>query len=83
MKTIDNLITRLVEGDQLELEELRIIGYILKECRAIEIAERKKEIVTVQMSPDMYKWYIRNAYNEKGQLKMDLSTKFETVNFNK
>ena len=82
MKAIDKIIQRLQNGEEVDYDERRVIGYILKECRAVEIAERKHEVVHVQMSPEMYQWYIRNAFNDNGQLKINLAEEIETVNFN-
>jgi len=71
MKAIDNIIKRLMEGAALTPDETKIIGYILNECRAIELAEKKGEKITVEMSLDRYKWYLKNAFDIKGNPKQE------------
>ncbi len=67
MKKIDSLIRRLKEGEEVSKEELRIAGYLLNEMRRME--KHENELVTIQMSPDMYRWFMENAYDREGNVK--------------
>ena len=70
MKKIDNLIKKLKKGNTITTDECRIVGYLLDECRDIE--RNKGNNFMVEMSPQMYKWYVAHAYNAKGEIKSEL-----------
>jgi cell division protein YceG involved in septum cleavage len=67
MKKIDSIIRRLKEGDEVSPEELRIAGYLLDEMRRME--KHENELITMQMSPEMYHWFMENAYDREGNVK--------------
>lgn len=79
MKKIDSIITRMKEGKQVYPDELRIAGYLLEEMRRME--KHENGIVTIQMSPEMYRWFWDNAYDHEGNVKAGTFkvTKFQNV----
>ncbi len=79
MKAIDNIITKLKKGDDITHEERVIVGYLLEECRRIEKSKGKNCIV--EMSPQMFRWFINNAYTAKGEYSKAVTT-FKVKSFN-
>jgi len=62
MKQIDNIIKRLKESRPVHPDELKIVGRLLEEMRRQE--KHENELITVQMSPEMYKFFWQKAYNQ-------------------
>lgn len=73
MKKIDSIIKRLKRGENINANERRITGLLLEEMRLQE--KYQDEIVIVQMSPNMYRWFMANAYDRNMNLKEELFEK--------
>ena len=75
MKKIDSIILKLKKGQDIQPNERRIAGLLLEEMRLQEKFEG--ELVLVQMSPLMFRWFIANAYDKDLNPKNEIFGKAE------
>ncbi len=75
MKKIDKIIRRLKRGDNIPPNERRIAGLLLEEMRLQELHE--DELAIVRMSPEMFRWFIANAYDKDLNPKSEIFAKAE------
>ena len=73
MKKIDSIIRRLKNGEDIPPNERRIAGLLLEEMRLQE--KHNDALVLVEMSPEMFRWFMANAYDRDLNLKPGLFEK--------
>lgn len=73
MKMITSIIRRLETDQELTADEKGVVAYMLKEMMSRDKFDH--DLVTAEMSPEMYKLFIHFAYTNNGTYKVELFEK--------